>query len=304
MSITEAVSMIAKEFGFFPLVEPHPEKFSQLTIAGHSYWEWMVEQAKRIGYALKVEGTSLWFQSLDSTILSSLADSPEFTDISTYETNTPDTERNMTFFRVFRGDYVETPGDLNTVKQVSGVDSSSGKSLSIKDSNGDRTLSLRDQEIPAPFNEYRSDQVSRSVRSAEFRVKGLRSTARYTVPAHAHVTGDPRITPFSTTLISGMETFTEGYWVVKEVEHNIQDIGTYVSEIKLLGDGSGKGSLRGGAATADRRMGIVNVSNALSGKNIWGNSGKQDGVRLRGSRSTPQNVSSGFSRSSARWAAR
>jgi len=304
MSITEVATVLAEEMGFTPLVEPHPEKFTQLSIAGHSYWEWLTEQARRIGYVLRVDGAYLWFQSVDSTIISSLADSPEFAQTSSYPKDGETQERNITFFKVFRGEYVELPGDLNTAKEVSGVDTQSGSSFSVSSDAVQNGVGLREIRANIDVTEYRSDQVSGSLRSAELRAKGLRSLARYTVPAQAHVAGDPRIVPFGTVSLSGLGEYLNGYWVVKEVEHSIQAIGTYVSEVKLLGDGSGTSSLRGGALSADRRMGIVNVTNALLGKTIWGNSGQQNESLLRGTRSTPQNMPSGFSRSSAQWTPR
>jgi phage protein D len=304
MSITEAVEVLAKETGFIPLVEPHPEKFAQLSIAGHSYWEWLTEQAHRIGYAVRVDGPYLWFQSIDSTIISTMTDSPEFTQVSSYPKDSASQERNITFFRVFRGEYVELPGDLNTSKMVAGVDTRTGKSFGESSDSFQNGVKLRERRANIEVTEFRSDQVANSLRSAQIRAQSLRSTARYTVPAQAHVAGDPRITPFSTVNLSGLGDFLDGYWVVKEVEHVIQSIGTYVSEVKLLGDGSGKSSLRGGARSVDRKMGVVNVSNALLGKTTWDNSGRQNESLLRGIRSTPLAVPSGFSESSARWTSR
>lgn len=304
MTITEAVSILAEELGYTALVEPHAEKFAQLTIAGHSYWEWFTEQARRIGYAFRVDNGVLWFQSIDSTIVSSLADSPEFTQTSSYPKGAPAKERNITFFKVMRGEYVELPGDLNTAKAVGGVDNRSGKSVEVDSNGGKNGVGLREELVGTRVTEYRSDQVAPSLRSAEFRSKGLRSLARYTVPAQAHVAGDPRISPFGTVKLDGLGDYLDGYWVVKEVTHVIQAIGTYVSEVRLLGDGAGKSSLRGGAASADRRMGIVNVTNALRGKTIWGNSGRQNEALLRGTRSTPISAPSGFSKSPLRWTSR
>lgn len=304
MSITEAAEILAKEMGFTPVIEPHPEKFAQLSIAGHSYWEWLTEQARRIGYALRVDGSVLWFQSIDSTIVSALADSPEFTQISSYPKNSAAKERNITFFRVLRGEYVELSGDLNTAKQVSGIDGRSEKYVTASSEASENGAGLRESRANINVTEYRSDQVAPSLRSAQLRAKGLRSIARYTVPAQAHVTGDPRIVPFGTVRLSGLGDYLDGYWVVKEVEHIIQSVGVYVSEVSLVGDGSGKSRLRGGAASANRRMGVVNVNNALRGKTIWGNSGRQNETLLRGIRSIPLAMPSGFSRSSARWTSR
>jgi phage protein D len=303
VSISEAVAIIAEENGFEAFIEPHPEKFAQLTMAGHSYWEWMVEQAKRIGYTLRVDGSALWFQSVDSTIAASLTDSPEFTQESSYPKNGASKERNMTFFRVLRGDYIETPGEINTEKAVSGVNTSSGTTFAADSMNEEYRTQLREGSDRARFTEYRSDQVVPSLRSAQFRSAGIRSLARYTVPAQAHVAGNPKIIPFGTIQVTGVNEYLDGYWVVSEVEHYLQAIGTYTSEVRLLGDGKGRGSLRGGATTVDRRMGIVNINNALKGNTIWNNSGRQNDSLLRGSRATPQPLSFGAPKQLPRWTA-
>ena len=47
-SIPQAVEEIVTGYGFNFIGENSDQKFSQLTIAGLTYWEWIVEQAKRI----------------------------------------------------------------------------------------------------------------------------------------------------------------------------------------------------------------------------------------------------------------
>ena len=69
MSITAAAKIIAEEHGFTFIGEADNRVFEQLVITGQSYWEWLVQQARKIGYAIVVDGLSLIFRPISFLVM-------------------------------------------------------------------------------------------------------------------------------------------------------------------------------------------------------------------------------------------
>ena len=67
-TVPEAARIVAEEHGFHFIGDVDARRFSQLTMSGHSYWEWLQEQAKRIGFVLVVEGMNMYFREIDSFV--------------------------------------------------------------------------------------------------------------------------------------------------------------------------------------------------------------------------------------------
>jgi phosphomannomutase len=59
LTIPDIAAIIAREHSLHLIADSHPTVFPSLTIAGHSYWEWLQEQAKRIGFVILVDGTKV-----------------------------------------------------------------------------------------------------------------------------------------------------------------------------------------------------------------------------------------------------
>jgi len=75
-TIPDAVAEICKEFGLGVVIDAHDIVFPQLVMAGHTYWQWIVEQAKKIGYTVYLSKTTLYFRKLDNMIDQSMASVP------------------------------------------------------------------------------------------------------------------------------------------------------------------------------------------------------------------------------------
>lgn len=67
-TVSEVVEIIAKENSMSFIGDMHERRFPQLTIAGHSYWEWIQEQAQRIGYVAFVDSSTIYFRKLGSVL--------------------------------------------------------------------------------------------------------------------------------------------------------------------------------------------------------------------------------------------
>jgi len=240
-SIPEAVEKIVTEYGFNFIGDNNSLKFSQLTIAGLTYWEWIVEQAKKIGYGIIVDGMNFIFRPLDKLIdlgfsnaaILSLGD-------ATIPFNTQALDRTLDKFTVISGDNIEDSVNYRTIKNVGGVDPITNQQYLSKVSPAVTGTNLRDKTQDVLFSEYRTDIVAPNAAAAAAEAKGAAELARFNLPASVHGQGDPRIRPFSTVFISGTGNITDGFWMVKEVRHMFHKIGDYVTELKIATDGLGR----------------------------------------------------------------
>ena len=239
-TIPEAVQIIAEEFGFNVIANPHPQRFSQLTLAAVSYWEWIVEQAKRIGYGVVIDGMDLYFKPLDkmidlgfsnAAVLSLGNAGPSF--------NTQLLDRTLDEFKVVYGDNVEDSNNFRATKNVGGVDPISKKMLFSSSTPTETGTPLRTEVSPTLFTEYRTDRVVNSQIDATEAAKGAAQLARFKIPADVKAQGDPRLHPFGTTYIAGTGSLTDGFWIIREARHMFHKIGDYQVQLKIATDGIG-----------------------------------------------------------------
>ena len=239
-SIPQAVEEIVTEYGFNFIGDNNDQRFPQLTIAGLTYWEWIVEQAKRIGYGIIVDGVNFIFRPLDKLIDLGFSNAAIFSlGDSTIPFNTQALDRTLDTFSVISGDNIEDSVNYRTIKNVGGVDPITNQQYSYQASPAVVGTNLRDKINDVLFSEYRTDRVAPSADAAEVSAKGAAELARFNLPATVQGQGDPRIRPFATAFISGTGNLTDGFWVVREARHMFHKIGDYMIELKLATDGLG-----------------------------------------------------------------
>lgn len=256
---------IAKKHKLKIVTVDHKTKFPQLSQAGHSYWEFLNELASRIGYALRVEGVTLYFLPIDKMIDQHMTSIPVLTFFADQLPTFAHLEdRTLDTFEPLVGDYVEQ-GPSRTAKVVSGVDPFTAKSFSST-AKPSAKKNLRSQASDTLFSEFRNDQVAGSRAMAADLAKAKAEHARMAIPARAFGQGDARISPFHTVEIEGTSEATDGYWIVKSAVHTILYDGRYQVEMELGTDGT-RGN-KGGAnrpKTASGKSGVVNTK-AIAGR--------------------------------------
>lgn len=304
-TIPEAASIIAREFGLNFVGDSHPRRFPQLTMAGHSYWEWLAEQAKRIGFVLRVDGSNLYFRQLDKHVDSKITTVPVL-----YAGDTPSLyknnflEKTLDKFVVLRGDYIESGSNSRTEKVAGGVDRDTAEvfsSTSAPNSVGDN---LRTNLSDVLFSEYRSDQVSTELSDAELMSEGAAHLARLTMPAKVHAQGDPRMEPHAPVYVMGTSELTDGYWLIKDVVHTFKKYTDYIATMTIVTDGTGGnkvGAFRGRQSPTISTVNINSLIEKSSGVNTL-NSRSQTGLAQLSPAIIPSEQ--GFKRSPALWVTR
>ena len=301
MTIPEVAKIITSEFGLELVSDTHPIRFPQLTMAGHSYWEWLVEHAKKIGYALYVDGTSIHLRNLDNVVNRQTSTSALLYYTGLYvKSRVNYFDRTLHSFKVLKGDHVETLAATRSKKKSAGVSPlTSGATFGDASPQG-TGVGLREVTSDVLFSEFRSDQVTQSAGIAQELAKGAASMARFTIPAKVKCTGDSRITPFAPVRVLGTGQKTDGLWVVSEVRHNIRSNGEYDIEAVILTDGVGDNSLTKLRPEVTGQTGFVDIDEAIRTKN---NQKPTMGSTIVQGDPSIRVKDAGFNRDKARWRA-
>jgi phage protein D len=251
-TIPEVASSIANQFGLNFIGENHSRRFDQLTITGKSYWEWLHEQAKRIGYAMVCDNTDLIFRPIDKLIDYSTSNIPVLDySFPVTPTNTQYIDRTLDSIKVLSGEHIEGGEFSRTVKHVSGVDPISGKVYSSSQSPDSVGTNLRETASDVLFNEFISNEVAHSPVEVGAVTDGHANMSRFNTPAKIMCQGDPRMRPYSAVYVSGTGDSTDGHWIIQEVTHTFHIIGDYEAEVLAVTDGTGNNKI-----TPARRDGI------------------------------------------------
>lgn len=302
MSIPMAVKQIVSSYGFNFIGTDSPLKFEQLSIAGHSYWEWIQEQAKRIGYGVVIHGMDFIFKPLDKLIDQNVTDVPVLSLFGNHiPTNSMLLDRTLDSFRVVSGEHIEDSTSLRTNKTISGVDPVSGLVIGATKSPNKVGANLRKSTSDVLFSEVRSEQVASSYTAAQALSEGAAHNGRMNIPARIKCQGDPRIQPFAAVYIEGTGSTTDGYWMCKEVKHLFAYIGDYQIEMLASSDGLGPNAVTAKRQGTDSIVGVVNLSEALQNKGINTTALTSKSVKLMSKSSMHTESNQGFKRTPNLW---
>lgn len=299
-TIPQAVEELVKAQGMAFVGDPHGRVFDQLVVSGHSIWEWIQEQAKRIGYAVVMEGTTFYFRNIDKLIDTKSSSVPVLSYFnSDAPMNTQAIDRTLDSLRVLQGEHIEGQAHLRTNKIASGVDPITGKLFSTKKTPKKAGTSLRKNVGDVLFDEFSTDQVVNSYTAAKAAAEGAATMARMTLPAKIVGQGDPRIRPFSPIYIEGTGDSTDGYWIVKEVHHMFHKIGDYQIEATIATDGLGDNKATSFRRTPTSIVGTVDLNSAILNKKHA--KAARQGTKLQVKSPIIVQGNQGYNRTPTRW---
>jgi hypothetical protein len=297
---TEVIEEIALKFKLKPVVTPHPTRFGQQSMAGHSYWEKANELADIIGYGLQMQGTELHCHPVDIMIDKFLTTVPSLT-ILDYGAG-PDTvheARTLEYFEPKIGDFLENKRHRRTEKIVKSVDPYTAKVYGSSVSPSKTGEKLRKNVKEPLFSQIETRTVTASNSMTQEMAKAKAEKSRLSIMAKGGGQGDPRIAPWRTVLISGTENAANGLWVIETAHHTMFANYRYIVEFTCLTDGvdrqeSGKRGLDTG--TIPYRNVSYELTSATQGKPTYST--------LSASSTIISEANTGFKISPRRWEAR
>jgi hypothetical protein len=265
-SIPQMVEELVTGFGFKFVGEDNGVIFDQLAIAGHSYWEWIMEHAKSIGYGVLVDKMVFYFRPLDKLIEQNITNLPVLSINSKQQgINNEFLDRTLDSFKVLNGEHIETEGQARTVKYVGGVDPITGKVLISFSSPKTVGENFKSKVNDVIFNDIDGTKVTSSQEIAKLMSDGSAQLGRLNMPARIACQGDPRIRPFAPVIIQGTGPLTDGYWIASQVKHMFARLGDYQIEMKASIDGTGYDKKVFTKDGAQNTVGVINLVEALEG---------------------------------------
>lgn len=280
-TVPEVAAKIAKQNKLKFVGDTHSRRFEQLVISGHTQWQWLHEQANRIGFAMYVQGTTLYFKSLDNLLDKESSDAPIF---QMWDPAIPvslnQLDRTLDYLDIMSGENIEDGSPSRTKKQVGGVNPVTGKSFTAKKSPKDSGKAIRKNVSSALFDEFNSEQVANTKNDAKNASEGAAELARFNLPAKAYGQGDPRVKPYQLVYIEGSGQQTDGHWVVREVVHKFSFAGNYSLEMVIATDGTEENALNSKRNDKKSISGTINVSQLMSKAQAFSSNGNDLTVNL------------------------
>ena len=301
-TIPAAVKSIVTSYGFNYVGIDNQLKFDHLSMAGHSYWEWIQEQAKRIGYGVVIRGMDFIFKPLDKMIDQNMTSVPVLSLFGNHiPTNSLVLDRTLDSFRVISGEYIEDGSSLRANKSVSGVDPITNKVHGSTASPNKVGSNIRRQTSDVLFSEVRNDQVANSYSASQALSEGAAHNGRLNLPARVKCQGDPKIQPFAAVYLEGTGSTTDGYWVCKEVKHVFAYIGDYQIEMVVSSDGLGPNAVTTKRQGTDSIVGVVNLTEALANNGVNATAITATTVSLATKSAMHKESNQGFKRTPSLW---
>jgi phage protein D len=240
-TVSEAAEQIAKQFNFKFVGDPTTRRFESLSVAGQSYWEWLQEQATRIGYVVLVRNGVMFFRPVDKLIDTFMSNSAVL--VSAPPSTPSDRQvfdRTLDSFTVLNGDYLDHDSIMQRSSRVTaGVNPVTGALTGSRATPNNQRRPFRRNQSGSLFSDF-SDEVVHTSLSAKQAAAEEARARKFSVVAQVIGQGDPHMFPYSTVLIEGTGVETDGYWVTSSVTHKLSLTGTYQMESRVLSDGLGK----------------------------------------------------------------
>lgn len=292
---------VAQKFHLKPIVTPSPIRFTQQSLTGHSYWEKLNELAHRIGYGVQVVGAELHFHPIDKMIDQFMTTIPvlSFKDpmknpSSSYASPTLD------YFEPNIGDYNESLDYSRTINTVGGIDPITGKTFTSQSSSNKVGKNLRKNTKDPLFSSIETKVVTGNSAMAKALSDARAQMGRLGIPATGIGQGDPRITPWSTVEVRGTGETSDGFWIVKRVEHFIHVDGRYQVEFTVLSDGIGPNKTSVFRPSNSVGVPVRNIKNEL----VTANKKKPTSTKLSGATAMITQASGGYKVTPRKWKAK
>lgn len=266
---SEIVTDIAKLSKLKPVVTPSPVRFSQQSLAGITRWEKVKELADRIGYGFHVTNSELHFHPVDTMIDKFMTVTPVMAFIDPFQNMVSEyNAQTLDSFAPRTGDFIQGEGHYRTEKIVSGVDPVTAKLLTHTSTPSKVGKQVRKSTKEALFSSPETTVVVGSQAMAQAMSTAKAQLSRLSIPADGVGQGDPRIAPWRTIEVRGIDDVSDGYWIVKSAIHFIHIDGRYQVEFTCLTDGTGANKPSATRPSSAGSSPARNITQELSGAAI------------------------------------
>lgn len=237
MTASAVIKEIAEKNEFSYSVVDHPRVYPQIAQAGVSDWLLMVRLAKQCGYSLRTENTSIYFEPLDEdfTTYKAQADIFEMRNANDPEGST------LYSFNPIIGETLHWEEGAKSATAISGIDLTTGANTNFAITKQTRDITFRQNRTEEFFDRFNTDVVALDYNSANYEAESVDLMATFSYRATAEVLGNASLRPGMPIYLSGIGESYEGYWIILEAEHLIENL-RYTTKLILGLDSLGKGN--------------------------------------------------------------
>ena len=231
------IKEIAERNEFSYSVIDHPRVYPQIAQAGISDWLLMVRLAKQCGYSLRTENTSIYFEPLTE-------------DFTTYKfqasifemRNANDPEGSTLYsFNPIIGETLHWEDGSKSATAVSGIDLTTGTNTNFAVTRQDRDVTIRENRTEEFFDRFQTNIVALDYASASYESESADVLTMFPYRATAEVLGNASLRPGMPIYLAGVGESYEGYWIILETEHIIENL-QYTTKLILGIDSLGRGN--------------------------------------------------------------
>ena len=213
----QVVTQIANKHGFTANTIPHERVWDQLVQSGETDWEFLVKVAKKCGYSLRVDNTTISFQ-------------PMMYEYSLYRDTAPVFELkgvgqpngwSMQSFEPIVGDSVPYEDAIKGAVAVSGMDYINDTPLT----RTEKSLKMKTRKVSKPemFDIFSTSTVIVDHETASYEAKAAEDRNSFPYRATAVVKGFSEARPDMPVFLDGIGEPYSGYWTVLEVTHCFEE---------------------------------------------------------------------------------
>jgi len=215
----EIVTDIGERFGFRVITKQHGLRRATVSQTGETYWEFLNKLAKRSGYILRVEGTTMFFMPLSDYARASVSRAPLLSDYAwdnTYQYPVPTVEHVDTWV----GDTSDDEDRLSDPAVFVSVSPETSEVEFIR--KAPESVIYRNKSSRSKYDRFMgSKSVAHSRQEAELLAKGASESGLMAIDARVQASGNSLFSPYRTVELALKDRSLGGYWLVKEVTHRI-----------------------------------------------------------------------------------
>lgn len=229
---SEIVQSIARKLNFKAVVTQHPLRRATVVQAGETYWEFLIRLAKRSGYVLRVEETTIFFQPLRDMVDTFVSRSPYLTDRGAFSAD-GFTPPNVESIDAWVGDSSDDDNATSDPAVVTSVHPRTGQAHKVRETP--ESALVRGRTSRSTYTRYEFGTVAHSRQEAKILARGAADAGMMAFDAQLTVAGNAFIRPYRTVELDLRDGTLNGYWIVKEARHTIRD-GIYRSDVVVSTD--------------------------------------------------------------------
>ena len=228
----EIVAEIAKKFKFNAVTAQHGYRKTTVVQHGETYWEFLSRLATRIGYAFRVEQTSIIFMPISDVVKMYSSRTPYYTDTATTN-NAGVVPPNVQSFKSWVSDTSDDPHNLSDSATITAVIPESGQVVTATATPGSAVKIGRVSN--SQYVKYPMGVAVHSLQDAKLLAKGAADNGAMAFDTELLVAGDSVLRPYQPVSLVLRDKNISGTWIVKEVVHRIKE-GNYTAELTLSTD--------------------------------------------------------------------